>query len=134
MSTDTTPDADVDAPAARAEELAGDLGEAIAELPTYQRFLDAKKRVETDPEAQEKIQEFEEMRESFMLARQTGDATNEDLRRLQTAQQELHDIPAMSDYLEAQSELELQLQELNETISDALAVDFGEKAGGCCQD
>jgi cell fate (sporulation/competence/biofilm development) regulator YlbF (YheA/YmcA/DUF963 family) len=40
----------------------------------------------------------------------------------------------MSDYLAAQSELELQLQELNETISAPLSVDFGEKAGGCCQD
>lgn len=134
MSTDTTPDADVDAPAARATELAAELGEAITDLPSYQRFLDAKERVENDPEAQEQIREFEEMRESFMLARQTGDATNEDLRELQQAQQELHDIPAMSDYLEAQSELEVELQELNEAISDALAVDFGEKAGGCCQD
>ena len=38
------------------------------------------------------------------------------------------------DYLRAQSDLELQLQELNEMISAPLAVDFGEKAGGCCQD
>lgn len=40
----------------------------------------------------------------------------------------------MDDYLRAQSDLELQLQELNEMISAPLSVDFGEKAGGCCQD
>jgi cell fate (sporulation/competence/biofilm development) regulator YlbF (YheA/YmcA/DUF963 family) len=136
MSTETTPDAvepDAEA-AARATELATDLGDAIADLPAYERFAEAKAAVESDEEAQERIQEFESLREEFMLARQTGDATNEDLRRLQEAQEELHDIPVMAEFLQARSELELTLQELNETISAPLAVDFGEKAGGCCQD
>jgi cell fate (sporulation/competence/biofilm development) regulator YlbF (YheA/YmcA/DUF963 family) len=69
-----------------------------------------------------------------MMARQTGDATNDDLRELQSAQQELHEKPKMAKYLQAQSEIELTLQELNVTISEPLEVDFGEKAGGCCQD
>jgi cell fate (sporulation/competence/biofilm development) regulator YlbF (YheA/YmcA/DUF963 family) len=116
------------------EDLARSLGDAIAELPEYQRFLDAKADVEADEEAQEEIREFEEIREEFMLARQTGQATQDDLRELQNAQEELHDIPAMSEFLQAQNELELRLQELNEYVSDPLAVDFGEKAGGCCQD
>ena len=136
MSTETTPDAvepDAEA-AARATELATDLGDAIADLPAYERFAEAKAAVESDEEAQERIQEFESLREEFMLARQTGDATNEDLRRLQEAQEELHDIPVMAEFLQARSELELTLQELNESISAPLAVDFGEKAGGCCED
>ncbi|MEF8781460.1 MAG: YlbF family regulator [Haloarculaceae archaeon] len=116
------------------EDLARSLGDAIAELPEYQRFLDAKADVEADEEAQEGIREFEEIREEFMLARQTGQATQDDLRELQNAQEELHDIPVMSEFLQAQNELELRLQELNEYVSDPLAVDFGEKAGGCCQD
>jgi len=132
-SSETEADADAD-PATRAEELASALGEAIAELPAYRAFEDAKERVESDEEAQERIQEFERVREEFMLARQTGDATNEDLRHLQETQQELHEMPVMSEYLERQSELELALQELNEEISAPLSVDFGEKAGGCCQD
>jgi cell fate (sporulation/competence/biofilm development) regulator YlbF (YheA/YmcA/DUF963 family) len=68
------------------------------------------------------------------MARQTGDASNEDLRELQRAQEELHEQPKMKAYLQAQSEIELKLQELNELVSEPLAVDFGEKAGGCCQD
>jgi cell fate (sporulation/competence/biofilm development) regulator YlbF (YheA/YmcA/DUF963 family) len=40
----------------------------------------------------------------------------------------------MRTYLQAQNELELRLQALNEQISAPLAIDFGEKAGGCCQD
>nr|WP_248909414.1 YlbF family regulator [Halocatena marina] len=133
MSTDTTPDVET-MPETTATELASDLGEAITQLPTYQRFLEAKEAVEESEEAQEKVQQFEQQREEFMLARQTGSATNQDLRELQAAQEELHDIPVMSEFLEVQSELELTLQELNETISEPLAIDFGEKSGGCCQD
>ncbi len=119
---------------ASVEDLARSLGDAITELPEYQRFLDAKADVEADGEAQSQIEEFEQIREEFMMARQTGQATQEDLRELQSAQEELHDLPVMSDFLQTQNELELRLQELNELVSDPLAVDFGEKAGGCCQD
>jgi len=69
-----------------------------------------------------------------MLARQTGQADEDGLRELQEAQEELHELDVMSEYLAAQSELELRLQELNEVVSDELVVDFGEKAGGCCED
>jgi len=114
--------------------LASELGEAISDLPAYQRFATAKETVEANEDVQAEIREFEQLREEFMLARQTGEATQEDLRELQQAQEALHDIPIMSDYFQAQSELELKLQELNELISEPLAVDFGEKAGGCCQE
>jgi len=131
MSIETDAATDVDG---SVEDLARSLGEAITELPEYQRFLDAKTEVEADEQAQEQIEEFESIREEFMLARQTGQATQQDLRELQEAQEQLHDLPVMSDFLQAQNELELRLQELNELVSEPLAVDFGEKAGGCCQD
>ncbi|WP_225334145.1 YlbF family regulator [Halomicrobium urmianum] len=121
-------------PESRVAELAAEFGEAITELPVYQKFAEAKERVENDDEAQEKIQEFEQIRDEFMMARQTGEADQEAMRTLQEAQEELHSLPVMSDYLEAQSELELRLQELNEMVSEELVVDFGEKAGGCCED
>jgi cell fate (sporulation/competence/biofilm development) regulator YlbF (YheA/YmcA/DUF963 family) len=133
MSIDTTADAET-TPEADVTELASELGDAISQLSTYQRFLEAKEAVENDEDAQEKVHQFEQLRGEFMLARQNGNATNEDLRELQAAQKELHDVPVMSEYLEVQSELELELQELNQMISAPLAVDFGEKAGGCCQD
>jgi cell fate (sporulation/competence/biofilm development) regulator YlbF (YheA/YmcA/DUF963 family) len=129
IETDSAVDAD-----GSVEDLAHALGEAITDLPEYQRFLDAKADVEADENAQERIREFERIREEYMLARQTGRAGEEDLRELQQSQEELHSLPVMSDFLQAQNELELRLQALNETISEPLAVDFGEKAGGCCQD
>jgi cell fate (sporulation/competence/biofilm development) regulator YlbF (YheA/YmcA/DUF963 family) len=129
IETDVTTEAD-----GSVEDIARSLGEAVTELPEYQRFLDAKAEVEADEDVQERIQEFEGIREEFMLARQTGQATQEDLRELQEAQEQLHSMPVMSDFLQAQNELELRLQELNELVSEPLAVDFGEKAGGCCQD
>ncbi|MCY4731997.1 YlbF family regulator [Natronomonas gomsonensis] len=132
MSVETTPEGDVTDD--DVTELAESLGEAITELPAYQEFVEAKAAVENDEELQDEIREFERIREEFMMARQTGDATNDDLRELQSAQQELHEKPKMAKYLQAQSEIELTLQELNVTISEPLEVDFGEKAGGCCQD
>jgi len=136
MSTERTPDAvESDAETgARATELATDLGEAIADLPTYERFVEAKVAVESDEEAQERVREFEQLREEFMMARQSGDASNEDLRELQAAQEQLNELPVMAEYLDAQEQMETELQELNKMISAPLSVDFGEKAGGCCQD
>jgi len=129
---------ETDAVEAAADEevdaLARELGERIADMPLYERYREAKAAVEADEELQEQIREFEKVREEFMLARQTNEATQEGLRTLQDAQEELHDHPKMSEYLELQSELELRLQELNEIISEPLTVDFGGKAGGCCED
>ena len=125
---------ETESPESTVTELSRELGEAIADLPAYQAFAEAKEAVEASEEAQEKIQDFEQFREEFMLARQTGEATQEDLRELQTKQEALHDIPVMSEFLQAQNELELRLQEVNEEISEPLTIDFGEKAGGCCED
>jgi cell fate (sporulation/competence/biofilm development) regulator YlbF (YheA/YmcA/DUF963 family) len=116
------------------EELARELGEAITEMPAYQTFREKKEAVEADEEAQEQIEEFEQIREEYMMARQTGQADQEDLRELQQAQEKLHSIPVMSEFLQAQNDLELRLQALNEHISEPLHIDFGEKAGGCCND
>ena len=116
------------------DQLAAELGESIAQLPVYEEYLQAKAKVENDADAQRAIEEFEQLREEFQMARQTGRATQEDLRKVQEAQEELHDIASMSEYLEVQNELELRLQEVNELVSEQLDVDFGEKAGGCCQD
>jgi cell fate (sporulation/competence/biofilm development) regulator YlbF (YheA/YmcA/DUF963 family) len=116
------------------DALARELGDHIAELPVYERYREVKAEVEADEDLQEQIREFEQIREEFMLARQTNEATQKDLRTLQDAQEELHDHPKMAEYLEVQSELELRLQELNEIISEPLTVDFGGKAGGCCED
>jgi len=132
MSIET--DSAADRETVNVDELATELGESIAQLPVYQRYLEAKAKVENDADAQRAIEEFEQLREEFQMARQTGRATQEELRKVQEAQEELHEIPTMSEYLEVQNELELRLQEINEIVSDELAVDFGQKAGGCCED
>ncbi|WP_340099317.1 YlbF family regulator [Salinibaculum salinum] len=131
MSVETESPADGDQ---AVEELARELGEAITEMPAYQTFSEKKEAVEADEEAQAQIEEFEQIREEYMMARQTGQADQDDLRQLQEAQEKLHSIPVMSEFLQAQNDLELRLQALNEHISEPLDVDFGEKAGGCCND
>ena len=116
------------------EDLGRELGERIAETPEYERFEETRAAVQRDEEVQAAIDEFEQLRAEFMQARQTGQATNAELQRVQEAQDELHAMPVMSEYLDAQDELEGTLESVNEAISEPLAVDFGGEAGGCCQD
>ena len=133
MSIETEADAEA-TDFSRVEELADELGEAIADTPEYRKFEESKRAVEEDDEAQKKVEEFEQLRQEFMLARQTGEATQEDVQKVREAQQELHSLPVMDEYLEAQEALETKLEAVNEAISAPLDVDFGEQAGGCCQD
>ncbi|MFB6108324.1 MAG: YlbF family regulator [Haloplanus sp.] len=116
------------------EALGRELGDALAETPAHRRFEEAKAAVENDDEAQEKIAEFERLRDEFNVARGMGKATQEDVERLETLQSELHSLPVMEEYLNAQEALQRQLEAINEAISEPLAVDFGGEAGGCCQD
>lgn len=116
------------------EALGRELGEEIAETPAYERFEAAKTAVENDDEAQEKIAEVERLRDEFVAARETGEATQDHVAKLQQAQNELHSMDVMEEYLNAQEALQGQLEAINRAISEPLAVDFGGEAGGCCHD
>lgn len=115
-------------------QLGRELGAEIESLPSYREFEAAKDAVEADPDAQERIQEFEETREEFMMKRQVGEATQADLEAVQEAQEALHSVPIMAEFLAAQETLNERLAEVNEAISDSLVIDFGGEAGGCCHD
>ncbi|WP_251330142.1 YlbF family regulator [Haloplanus pelagicus] len=116
------------------EALGRELGEEIADTPAYERFEAAKTAVENDDAAQEKIAEVERLRDEFVAARETGEATQDHVAKLQQAQNELHSMDVMEEYLNAQEALQSQLEAINRAISDPLAVDFGGEAGGCCHD
>ena len=135
MSTESDVDAGVEATTRdEPETVAGDLGAAIADTPEYERFVESKAAVERSPEAQQKVQEFERLRDEFVQARQTGEATQDDLETLQSAQQDLHTVPAMAEFLEAQEALDERLERVNREIAADLAIDFGDRVGGCCND
>lgn len=116
------------------EDLGSALGAAIEELPEYQAFQAAQQAVESSTEAQQKIEEFESKRESLMVAKQLGNATQDDVAELRAIQDELHAIPVMEDFLEAQQELDERLAALNTAISNDLEIDFASQAGSCCHD
>lgn len=133
-SMSTEPETAVADDTADATDLARQLGDTITELPEYNRFEATQKQVQEDDAVQSKIEEFEQIRQEFMLARQTGEATQADLQKVQEAQKELDEQPVMAEFLEAKQALQDKLDELNQIISEPLAVDFGGEAGGCCQD
>ena len=116
------------------EAVAGDLGTALAATEEYERYVETKTAVEESREAQEKVREFERLRDAFVRARQAGEATEEDRETLLTAQRDLHALPEMAAYLAAQRDLDARLERLNTALSADLAVDFGARVGSCCQD
>lgn len=115
-------------------EMGRELGDAIADTPAYERYEAAREAVQNDDDAQEKIAAVERLRDEFVAARETGQATQEHVAKLQQAQNELHSMPVMEEYLNAQEALQSQLEDVNRAISEPLSVDFGGEAGGCCQD
>ncbi|MFC3476191.1 YlbF family regulator [Halobacterium litoreum] len=134
MSVDSDADAAAATETTDADDLARQLGEAITETPEYRAYEETKEAVETNEEVQSRISDFEDLRQDFMLARQTGDATQEDVQEVQEAQAHLHDHPVMAEYLDAQDALEAKFEALNELISEPLSVDFVGESGACCQD
>lgn len=130
----TEPESTLTDDVADVETLAHQLGDAITDLPEYERFEETQRQVQADDDVQEQIEEFENIRQEFMLARQTGQASQEDLKKVQEAQNELHQEPVMAEFLAAKQDLQDRLETLNQLISEPLAVDFGGEAGGCCQD
>ncbi len=121
---------DIDAVA----DLGRQLGDAITDLEAYRVFEKKSEAVENDDDLQAKMDAFEEKRRELMLARQTGEATHEDMAELKDLQQDLHSTPTMAEFLRAREALVDRLETVNEAISEPLEVDFGEEAGGCCQD
>ncbi len=113
------------------ETIGARLGDAIADLPEYETYVAAENAVETSMEAQEYIEAFESKREQLMLAKQVGEATQDDVAELREIQAELHELPVMEEFVEAQDALEERLTELNAAISADIEIDFAEQAGGC---
>lgn len=110
------------------------LGHRLAESPEYERFVEARAAVQESATAQERIAEFEQLRDEYSMARRAGEADEAALAELKEAQQELHALPVMAEYLEAQAELDERLDEIARIISAPLDVDFAERASGCCED
>jgi len=131
VETETEPaDVDVD----QVADLGRQLGDAITDLEAYRVFQEKSEAVESDDELQAKMDAFEDKRRELMLARQTGEATHEDMAELKELQQDLHSTPTMAEFLRAREALVDTLETVNEAISEPLEVDFGAEAGGCCQD
>jgi len=116
------------------EDLGTELGERIAATDEYERFEEAKRAVEESEEAQQRISRFESLRTKLSTARKKGSADQDLVQEVRQAQHELHSLPEMAEYLDAQEKLQARLDAVNQAISSELVVDFGGEAGGCCKD
>lgn len=113
---------------------ARELGAQLADTPEHERFVSAQNAVRESTDAQERIAEFEQLRDEYSMARRAGEVDEESLVKLKEAQQELHELPVMADYLEAQDALDERLEAVAQAISAPLDVEFTERVSGCCED
>jgi len=131
MSTDGVVDASHEG---NPEAIAERLGDTIADTDAYRRFDEARTEVQQSETAQERIATFEERREAYVLAERAGEADEAAREAVEAAQTELHSLPVMQRYLDAQEALRERLGAVNDAISDPLSVDFADEAGSCCHD
>lgn len=103
--------------------------EALKATPAYCRFASADRRFRADLEAQQIVQELQEMTAEFHQAKRAGTLGQEQVQEVLEAQARLRDHPLIRDFMQARDEVELLLQDTNRAISEVLGFDFGRAAG-----
>ncbi|RMF87502.1 MAG: YlbF family regulator [Nitrospinota bacterium] len=114
-------------------QAAREFATVLAETPEYQAFEEAQRQLRHNPAAQEAIRAFQEKQQALGWQAQFGflsDAEQEELRRLQQA---MVNQPAVQNYMEAQERLRRLCQEVADTISQVIGLNFATGCGpGCC--
>jgi cell fate (sporulation/competence/biofilm development) regulator YlbF (YheA/YmcA/DUF963 family) len=101
--------------------------DAIADSETYQRFIEANKQLESDPEAMELLDEYQQKQRQMQQ-----DFDQELMAELQEIQTELSANETIQQHRDAQSALVELLQETDDVISEPIGMEFAQSSGGGC--
>lgn len=104
------------------------LVQQIKDTSSYQNFEHFQSLLLEDPEAVEKIRQWEEKEGAIIERIENGEADQEDLIELQNSSRELLANPLILSYFQAQDKLVSVLQEINREISSELGFDFAGSA------
>ncbi|MGA8941126.1 MAG: YlbF family regulator [Thermoactinomyces sp.] len=100
------------------------LADEINESPEVKEYLDAKKKLENDPEAQNLIQEFYKAKSQFEEASRFG-RFHPDYRKMKERAldlvQKLHAYPPVHNYLESEKRLDQLLYQVSLTIARSVS-------------
>lgn len=100
----------------------------IKDTSSYQNFEHFQSLLLQDPEAVDKIRQWEEKESAVIERIENGEADQEDLMELQNSSRELLSNPLILSYFQAQDKLVSVLQEINREISSELGFDFANSA------
>jgi len=114
-------------------EAARALGETLARTRYVREHVEARARMEADPEASRLVNDLQQMQADFRVKQNDGGLTHADLERLRELQQQVQSHPLIARYLETQQIAQSYLPSANREISNWLGLDFASLAGsGCC--
>lgn len=108
---------------------------ALRVTPVVQRFADAQRRFDTDPDVQALLARFQHLAGAFQRAQQEGTVGVAQVQEIREAQGRVQAHPVVREFLDAREAVGVFLQETNLVISETLGVDFGQTAGpagGAC--
>jgi cell fate (sporulation/competence/biofilm development) regulator YlbF (YheA/YmcA/DUF963 family) len=108
---------------------------ALRATPVVQRFADAQRRFDTDPEVRALLETFQRLADGFQRAQRAGEARPDQVREIRDAQARIQAHPLVREFVDAREAVGRFLQETNLVISEVLGVDFGQTAGpagGAC--
>jgi len=105
------------------------LATTLAGAEPIAAYRQAKKRLETDPDAGELLERFQSVQADLRVRQARGTITQADVTRLRTLQRAVQSNQLIIEYAEAQQAAMAYLPEVNQEISQLLGIDFASLAG-----
>lgn len=100
---------------------ARELARAIKESDVYKKFMEQKTNLETDPDTKAMVTDFQKRQFELQLKQANGEELSEDdSKKLQELFQILSLNPKASDYLAAEYQFGLMMQDISKTLSDII--------------
>ena len=118
----------------RLQEAAERLGQALRASAPVRAHLDASATLEADVEATSLLDAIAQRQAELRAKHNDGGLTEADVDALRALQSRVQTQPSIVAYLETNQDLRALLSQVNQEISQLLAVDFAGLArkSGCC--
>ena len=106
---------------------------ALIDTPEYQAFKKAHDNFDSDNEAKQIVEDFNNTQQTFSVFRQ-GDfpGVEEQKERLNQLQNSLQQNPKISELLESERNLQSLVSELANHISQEIGIPFNQPQASCC--
>ncbi len=102
------------------EKKAKELGKAIASSEEYKRYVEAREEVERDEKMQELFGRYEQLRDEFYQALESGQGNEELLGKIDALEKEISSNPKMKEYMEAEANFKKLIDKVNEKIAEGI--------------